>query len=286
MKIVRFLGGLGNQMFQYAFYLSLKNVFTDVKADIEGYQSYPLHNGFEIEKIFGLNIAKADKLIVKLYDPSFRQWTIRKLRKVLSLSNTYYQQKEPFLFDDRIYTDKSNKLYWGYWQNELYFKEIADLIRKSFSFKAPLNGKNRLIMEKIRTTNSIAIHVRRGDYVKDPLLGGICDYSYYSNAINFISAKVSQPAFYIFSDDIAWCRQNLNLPSATYITDNTKENSYIDMQLMTYCNHIIIANSSFSWWAAWLNNNVNKIVIAPQKWINDSTIGTTNVTPPSWIRLQ
>lgn len=286
MKIVRFLGGLGNQMFQYAFYKSLEQNGAKVKADINGYQSYSRHNGFELEKVFNIQLNNTvSPFTVKLYDPLCRQWHIRKIRRLLGLKNIhYYQQKSPFLFDPSVYNNKPGLL-WGYWQNVNYVNPVAETLKRDFIFKNPLHSRNQSLLDDINRNNSVSIHVRRGDYLKDPLLGEICKLDYYQKAVAFMQEHYSDIRFYIFSDDIKWCQANLQISGTTYISGNFPSDSYMDMQLMSHCNHNIIANSSFSWWAAWLNDNKNKKVIAPAKWFNDPEVNTNEVTPSSWLRI-
>lgn len=285
MKIIKLLGGLGNQMFQYAFYLSMANRHKNVKADINSFKNYELHNGFELEKIFGIKINKASNFMVKVFDPANNTWKYRKLRRFFGAKNALLDEPNEFVFDQEILNNNKSLMYRGYWQNEGYFSDITDKIRSAFTFKKPLQDENLSISNLIKDTESISIHIRRGDYVGHSLLGGICDLNYYQKAISLIRSKVSEPIFFIFSNDIEWCKTNLSLPEANYISWNKDANSYIDMQLMSLCKHNIIANSSFSWWGAWLNKNENKIVIAPKRWINDSSYDDSDICPKSWIRL-
>ncbi|MGY3054254.1 hypothetical protein ACVWYG_002460 [Pedobacter sp. UYEF25] len=284
MKIVKFLGGLGNQMFQYAFYKSLKSRFKDVKADISGYKSYKLHNGFELNRLFGINLEETSQFIIDLYNPFVRYWYARKLRRILNLKNVYVEEKTPFCLESSILQDPSNAFYWGYWQDPRYFSEIEAEIREDLQFKLPLNPKNQSFLENIKLVNSVSIHVRRGDYLNEELLGGMCSVDYYLKGMALMNAKIDHPIFFIFSDDIAWCKKNLIANSTLiFIEGNHNSESYIDMQLMSNCKHNIIANSSFSWWGAWLNNNPEKIVIGPKKWIDDDSPNC--IMPKKWIKL-
>ena len=285
MKIVRYLGGLGNQMFQYAFYQSMKRKFASVKADLTEFEGYNLHNGFELERVFPITLDKASPFLVKLYDPHYRSWWIRKMRRVVGLKHAFYEEKALFHYDPSPFEDKSNRLYWGYWQNERYFSEIEDTLRQDFKFKLPLDEKNKSVLQQIQSSNSVSIHVRRGDYLHNELLGGVCSPAYYQAAVDAMVEKTSDPVFFIFSNDMAWCQSNLNLPQAHFISWNHGDQSYIDMQLMSHCKHNIIANSSFSWWSAWLNSNTDKIVIAPMRWTNDPTNSITDIIPSQWITL-
>lgn len=284
MKIVRFLGGLGNQMFQYAFYLSLSKNFRAVKADLSKFKAYELHNGYELDKVFGIQLTEASKFETRLLDSQDRKWWYRKLRKILNKKNAYTEEKELFNYDKDIFKDKKDRLYWGYWQNINYLTEITPILKKEFTFKPELDSKNRETLIAIDQSNSVGIHVRRGDYVNDPLLGGIASLDYYLSAIELIIQKVDNPSFFIFSNDINWCKENFNLARTSYIHGNNGNKAYIDMLLMSKCKHQIIANSSFSWWAAWLNENPEKTVIAPKKWANGID-NSKDVCPASWIRI-
>lgn len=285
MKIVRFLGGLGNQMFQYAFYKSLERKFDAVRADLTEFEAYGLHNGFELERVFPIDLDKAPPFLVKLYDPRYRSWWIRKLRRVARLKDAYYEEKMLFRFDSGLFEDNSNRLYWGYWQNERYFDAVGDALRQDFQFKLPLGERNKSVLQQIQSGNSVSIHVRRGDYLNNELLGGICDEAYYQRAIQTIQERTKDPEFFVFSNDMAWCESHLNLPQAHFIAWNQGDQSYIDMQLMSHCKHNIIANSSFSWWSAWLNSNTDKIVIAPTGWTNDPANSISDIIPSQWITL-
>ena len=285
MKIVKFLGGLGNQMFQYAFYLSLKNSNQRVKADLTGYETYRKHYGFELTKVFNLKIAQASKIEIDLFLSEKKDFIRRKIRQLFHLKNAYRQESKDFGYEPDLLKNKSSKYYWGYWQNHNYFKAIEPQLRKAFAFNNELTGKNLEVKDAIQRTESVAIHVRRGDYINDPILGGICDSAYYHAAIDTIAQQLKNPHFFIFSDDIDWCRQNLNLnASAIFVTWNQAENSYIDLHLISMCKHYIISNSSFSWWGVWLNTSQDKIVVAPQKWANvDSDF--SGLLLDSWTRI-
>ncbi|WP_293788902.1 alpha-1,2-fucosyltransferase [uncultured Pedobacter sp.] len=284
MKIIKFLGGLGNQMFQYAFYKSLQNRGIKVYADLSDFEEYPLHNGYELENIFNLKVKIPNKFLLELFRPDQSKWIFRKLKRILNLKNTCRVEESEFNFD-ASFLNNTNNYYSGYWQNEGYFRNIADKIKHEFIFPKIKEIENQTVLQQILNTESVSIHIRRGDYLKDPLLGNICDLNYYEQAISIINLKVKNPRYFVFSDDIVWCRQNLKLQNITYIDWNDGRNSYLDMQLMSNCKHNIIANSSFSWWGAWLNNNGDKLVIAPKKWVNNINVDDTDICPKSWIKI-
>ena len=281
--IVKCLGGLGNQMFQYAFYRCLRLDGRSVVLDISEFDSYELHNGFELERIFGIriNLANANevnKIKQMVSDANILQkiwWKIANSKPII--------HQESFAYSSRYKSFERSRYLEGYWQSEKYFDKYADVIRHEFNFPE-LDYKNTLLAEQICDSNSVSIHVRRGDYVNHPIHGGICTLDYYQQAIDIITTKLINPKFFVFSN-INWCKVNLNLENAVYITGNYGKDSYKDMQLMSMCKHNIIANSSFSWWGAWLNNNQDKIVIAPQKWFNDPKINTKDLIPDRWHKI-
>jgi hypothetical protein len=283
MKIIKFLGGLGNQMFQYAFYKSLTAHGKTTYADVSAFKDYKLHNGLEIERIFDIKLKKANPFFSKLLKPHQGSRFYRKLKRILFLKKSYREETTEFCFNPSLFNLRGHHYFWGYWQHEDYFKNISIEIRKDFTFKQPLNVTNQNALREIQSGNSIGIHVRRGDYVNDPLLGGLCNLDYYTSAIKTCNIRIQDPKFYVFSDDINWCRENLSTLGTMYFIDWNKGNeSFVDMQLMSNCKHQIIANSSFSWWAAWLNENPDKVVIAPKKWINNST---STLALKEWIKI-
>jgi len=176
----------------------------------------------------------------------------------------------------------------GYWQSERYFLHVQERIRTEFTFKKPLEGANAQMARAISDTTSISVHVRRGDYLTNPKNHGLMDVAqpaYYRSAIAHIGGIVTNPEFFVFSDDIVWAKENITSGyPCTFINHNSQADSYFDMYLMSRCQHHIIANSTFSWWAAWLNPSDRKIVIAPKKWFARS-MPIQDLLPPDWIRL-
>lgn len=279
MIISKINGGLGNQMFQYAIAkaIAIKHNKT-FKLDITAYETYTLHNGYRLN-IFNIeeNIA-TEKDVERLKG---KENIFNKILNKFNLLKNVYTEKERTIFDkgvflrDDIYLD-------GYWQNEKYFCDIRDEILKDFSVKENNTLKVKEYLEQINNTNSVSIHIRRGDYSKHPEIG-ILDISYYIDAINFINTKIKNPTFYIFSNDIEWCKSNFDfIDNKVFICDTKTEVD--DMTLMRNCKHYIVANSSFSWWSAWLNENEDKIVIAPKKWM---AINPNNYkwSPSNWVEL-
>lgn len=276
MKIVKIIGGLGNQMFQYAFYLAIKKSCKSEKVliDLHCFNGYKLHYGFEIYEIFGfpktlpcaslLEVAK----IAYPY-PNFKTWKYGK--HILPARPTMFVENKHMQYEENCLTSTLDKncYYDGYWQNEKYFENIKDEIIKTFKFPE-LDQENMQLGKQLQSCVSVSMHVRRGDYLTDPLFRGTCKLEYYKKAIKYIEEKVSPELFCIFSNDIEWCKQEItpliNSAKIKFVTWNKGKESFRDMQLMSLCKHNIIANSSFSWWGAWLNRNKSKIVIAPQLW--------------------
>lgn len=284
MKIVNLLGGLGNQMFQYALYLSLKEKGFETKVDVTQFENYKLHNGYELEEIFSVSPEYATYNEVKELSSIRRSEVCTKiLRKFFHNKKTEYLERATHIFDQNVFLTEGDTYYQGYWQNEKYFKNIRNIILTEFNFQNHLSDNNSKILSEIKSTNSVSIHVRRGDYLHDSSLNSICDVNYYTKAIKTIESKIVDPKYFIFSDDIVWCEQNFKISNCTFISWNKGNKSYVDMQLMSNCKHNIIANSSFSWWAAWLNNNENKIIITPDRWTNKNKV--EDIIPKTWIKI-
>ena len=176
----------------------------------------------------------------------------------------------------------------GYYQNERYFKDIENIIRKEFTLKNSLSESAEKIYSDIKNKpDSVSVHIRRGDYISDPSANanhGTCSVEYYENALSIIRKKVKSPTFFIFSDDISWVKENLKIENAIYVS-NPEIKDYEELILMSKCKHNIIANSSFSWWGAWLNQNSNKIVIGPKQWLTHKTSNELDILPAEWIQI-
>lgn len=275
MLIVKSYGGLGNQMFQYAFYEFLKkDNLENVFLDINDFKIHHHHHGFELMKVFDLEIDIASEKQIKNISYNQNGLIYRFFKKylkiILSKPTEYYEGLHTML----LQSSKINKdcYFIGFWQNEYYVNSIRDRLIEKFDFKKEFNNKNKALLEEIKNYDSVSIHVRRGDYVNNSSLGGICTVEYYSKAIKLMQENYKNAKFVVFSDDINWVKENLELPSdSIYVDWNTEEESYLDMILMSRCNHNIIANSTFSWWGAWLNQNINKTVVMPLLWYNSQT---------------
>lgn len=267
--ILEYKGGLGNQMFQYVFYKWLQKQGFHVEADLSGY--YLLRG---------------------------RPYCLNHIFKKVELKECNYQRLEKLKEEQKIYNEKTDKLFdlkqdqnmilSGYWQHYVYANEIRDELKDYFSFQVPRDLKMAGLLEQISRENSVSVHVRRGDYLQKEnvdIFGDICTDEYYRNSLRYIEEKVINPKFYVFCNDINWTKEHMKLQDAVYIDKNRfkKYEDWFDLFLMAQCKHNIIANSSFSWWGAWLNRNSSKIVIAPRKWRNDMVLH--NICPKEWIRI-
>lgn len=291
MKIVNILGGLGNQMFQYALAVTLKERFSgdDVRIDPSGFKGYPLHNGYELKRIFNVSIPEASLgEQIKVYYPfrNYRMWQIG--NRLLPQRKSTVRENADMRFTPSLLSDSRPAYYLGYWQTEKYFRYIRPQILEAFTFPPFERGsKNEVLLRETQSKNVIGVHVRRGDYVNIGNTQGICTLEYYRRALCLMSERTKPEMFLIFSDDIEWCRNEISkflgdVPTE-YVDWNKGKDSFRDMQLMSCCKNNIIANSSFSWWGAWLNQNPNKIVIAPSRWMNGG--GWIDIIPENWLTI-
>jgi hypothetical protein len=290
MKIVNIIGGLGNQMFQCALAIALNSRYPEepILIDLHTFNGYKLHYGFEVERIFPLRLSHAtykEVARVAYPYPCYNAWRIgRRLlpkRKHMAVEGLYNKFEPEFL-------ESSNYQYFdGYWQTEDYFVDVRDVILEKFTFPK-MDERNFAIASQLRANNSVGVHVRRGDYIKDPLFKGLCQLDYYQAAIRYLEKTVSPKVYCFFSDDIIWCKEHLTPlirkdKKIIFSSGNTGPNSFRDMQLMSLCHHNIIANSSFSWWGAWLNQHPDKIVVLPQHWMNRDGFNTPKCK--GWIAI-
>jgi len=288
LRIVGFHNGLGNQMFQFAFYLSLKNKFNNerVKADISWFDVNEAHNGFELDRIFQIDLdystSRENSMLFSGYNVFGRVKRkflfVRKTELIESISQQFY-------FCSNLYGKEGEDSYYlGFWQSYKYFELISETLRSYFIFPALSEYKNMHIYSLIKSGNNrtVAIHVRRGDYLNNKALTEACSLGYYKRAIAKIERIVKDPIYIMFSNDINWCKANFEFSNVEYVNWNVGKLAFRDMQLMSLCDNNIIANSTFSWWGAYLNTNKNKTVVAPKYWIDGKA---NDLIPNDWIRL-
>ncbi|MCL5784057.1 MAG: alpha-1,2-fucosyltransferase [Patescibacteria group bacterium] len=296
MIIVQLFGGLGNQMFQYALARSLSlDRETSFKLDITAYYS----------NIPALDTPRRYSLSVfNIYEELATKEEIEKFlgKKKIFIKIKYQLNKHfHFNFFEKIFMESdygynssvkkvgTDAYLFGFWQSWKYFSKHSKTIKKDFKLREPLSKSAQLWLKKIEKLNSISVHIRRTDMAHNKhtrAYHGICSLNYYQKAIKLVHQENPKITLFIFSDDIKWAKDNLRTNFKTYFVSQTKDlKDYEEMTLMSRCKHNIIANSSFSWWGAWLNDNPQKIVIVPKKWFQNPSINTKDLIPEQWLRI-
>lgn len=292
MVYVRLKAGMGNQMFQYAFgRLMAHKLGTKVKIDLSllldrargkdyVYRNYDL-TIFEVPNDFVI----APKILKTLYRTKSSK-VCKMVRNQIARGKNYIKEPHFEVSEEILNNPKDNTIYEGWWQSEQYFQSIEEEIRQVFSFKNPILEKSKTLVNEIESTQAICLNVRRTDFVSTSNLN-VTNKDYFVQAAEKMASMVEQPHFFIFSDDVEWCAENLNLNYPTTLVSHEHKGEKFGnyMQLMKACKHFIIPNSSFAWWAVWLNQHKNKIVIAPKNWFNDNQYDTSDLVPKTWIRL-
>lgn len=294
MIIVQLMGGLGNQMFQYAAGRALAARHnTQLVFDSSWIDGEP---GVGESRRYELGCFALNAPLVHVQDvarlPS-RSHGRAQLRGLLPRGRKplVHELKEPRkqTHEPAILTAPDDTYLRGYWQRELYFESAEALIRAEFHFRDPLDERSQAFAAAIRGAPSAAsLHVRRGDYVSAERVRerlGPLDPGYYRRAVDIVADRVGSVQLFVCSDDPDWCRTTLRLEHETTVVEGNAENGWRDMQLMSLCDHHVVANSSFSWWGAWLNPAPDKVVIAPRPWFRDPRWSDEQRTPPGWIRI-
>ncbi|WP_243371791.1 alpha-1,2-fucosyltransferase [Geotalea sp. SG265] len=292
---MRLAGGLGNQMFQYAAAKRLADYRnTELKLDISCLNSCigGTARPFQLKHLAITVPIATPREIAKMTGDSKRVVSaVSRVCRSLGLGCHPGIYTECFFhFDPAVLSLPDDTLLVGYWQSEKYFKDIGEMIRREFSPIISLEGKDKEIAEHIQAENSVSLHVRRGDYIADAdvnAVHGVCSVDYYMRSIEIMKGIVACPHVFVFSDDPSWVIENLQLPCpSTVIQHNTtSQEAHLDLRLMSLCKHHIIANSSFSWWGAWLSENPGKLVIAPRKWFNNPSLDISDLLPSDWLKL-
>ena len=284
--VMEYAGGMGNQLFQFALAKLLEYRGCAVMTDITHY-SYINMRRFELDRIFR-------NCYFKYASNEMREYFVMKDRvsKMENLGKRYvYIEPDVYHCEQYSVSEEWGRIkrgiVQGYFQTYLFADEIRDILLECLEFPKTNDKRLHLLAEEMRGCNSVSIHIRRGDYLTESerRKEGICDMEYYSNAIQMIMESVKDAHFYFFSDDVSWCMENIRIGGAVYLNSKLFEHheDWYDMYLMSQCKHNIIANSSFSWWGAWFNQNQDKIVIAPRKW--DNYCEMLNICPSDWKRI-
>lgn len=291
MIIIRLDGGLGNQLFQYAIARKLSlTAGTSLAFDTSSFQinklrKYNLGN-FNVEERFATPVELA--LFGRRTEDSFKSKFYTLVGKLLGYC--ILNDKEFNYQENIVATTKKNVFLKGYFQSSKYFEDISQILLKDLTISNKLFGRNLEVANQIKSVTSVSVHIRRGDYItnsKTLEYHGVCNIEYYLKAIEQLSSALGRIVLFVFSDDISWVKNNLKTNFETFYVDhNGDEKNYEDLRLMSFCKHNIIANSSFSWWGAWLNTNPDKIVVAPKQWFADpgKNSHTNDLIPSNWIR--
>ncbi len=275
---VNLKGGLGNQMFQYAIGRQLSVRYkTNLVLNTEYFLNIP--KGDVLRK-YQLDIFKIDKNV--------------KIKETINPAIKLLQKISLKILGEKIQIPITNTLLKvglqvylnGYFQNEKYFKDIRDVLLKEFTFTKELSEEAKRIKNILETSEGVAINIRRGDYVRTDYIKifGTCDMTYYNKAIEYIKNEVKNPLMCVFSDDPEWVKKEFKIGKVIFAGNDILKD-YEQMYLMSICKHNIIANSSFAWWGAWLNQNSNKIVIGPKRWAVNKTSDELEILPKTWIQI-
>lgn len=288
MIIVKLKGGLGNQMFQYAAGLAVAFAHRqELKLDITGYDDPHYVNANTPRQYrmfpFDLSARIATTEEIKKYKYPFGIFS-----KAMRFLN-FRILKKHYVDYDPNFLKKNHNYIEGYFQSERNFLDVKDKVTKEFTLKKEFESKVFLAEKyKIDKTKSVSVHIRRGDYVSDSQINathGVCSKEYYEKSISLMQSKIKTPIFYFFSDDIEWVKKEFGDHADFEYLSSPNLQEYEELVLMSSCAHNIIANSSFSWWGAYLNKNPNKIIVAPKKWVNKKPDQHPNITPEGWTKI-
>lgn len=298
MIIVRLMGGLGNQMFQYAAArrLALRHG-AEVAFDLSAFDEAPSGDTprkFELHHL-SVSARLATPLETAEMSGAYRSalqkahsWLRRVTGQKCYSRNVFVERDSSFCSE--VLNLPDNVYLRGYWQSEKYFQDVTKSLRDELMVRNDPSGRNRELLSRISATQSVAVHFRRGDYANNPETSayhGTPSPEYYRQAISFLCERVENPFLYVFSDEPEWVKQNMAFSVPAEIVDhNPPEMGYEDLRLMSSCKHAIIANSSFSWWGAWLIRNPDKLVIAPHRWLNRAEDSISDRLPPGWLQVK
>ena len=284
MIIVRLKGGLGNQLFQYAVARRLSlTLGVPLKLDVSFYKRHK-QRVYELDQ-FRIEAGIATPWeVARWRGPDF----LTRITRPLGLLPRLVMEKS-FAFEPAILHLGDDKYLDGYWQSYRYFADFAPQIRSEAAVRTPPSGVDQKLLDRMGRCDSVCLHVRRGDYASNPITRqyhGLCTSEYYRTAVERLAAQLREPELFVFSDDMPWVKQHLRfeLPT-THVEHHGVDSAPLEVRLMAGCQHFVIANSSLSWWAAWLSANENPIVYAPRRWFADPAIDTSQLTPPAWHRI-
>lgn len=279
MIVAKLMGGLGNQMFQYA---AAKNysLINDLPLRIDTSFLENRNRGADfVYRDYDLDLLS---VVDDIWTPGKGHVTVRE--RQFHYSEDAYQQADRFIAENTGF----DLIFNGYWQSPKYFTEHVEEIRELYKFKNPVSKKRggfKDLFNEIDSCESVMIHVRRGDYLNTNYHGVVSD-EYIKQAAKVLRGKLSKVKFFVFSDDLDWCKANIKLRNCFFVEQKfTGDRFEYYIQLMSRCKHHIISNSTYSWWSAWLSNNPDQHVIAPKKWFTDPSINTDDLIPEKWTRI-
>lgn len=296
MILFKFAGGLGNQMFQFAMFTALREKlsYSNVLAEVSFYCSTKEAPKLAVEKAYGIKIPYSK--ISSMNFPVANKLTHRFIYSGIRLiSKTGVLQKvrddnhyKPSVFDLNI---KENYLFEGYWADQRYFFDIREKLYDIFDPGLPTDEKNISVLDEILNSDSVSVHIRRGDYLKSDTFINLSESDYYQKSIEHVSSNLQQPKYFVFSDDINWCKERfeeLNISNVVFVDHNSGDKAFWDIYLMSKCKANILANSTFSWWGGWLNQNEDKIIVCPArlfKSIKRNDLIVPQFYPESWVKI-
>jgi len=293
MIIVKLMGGLGNQLFQYAtgravalrkqVSLKLDLSWFDANSDATK-RSFRLYH-------FNIDFSAASASDIAEITGINRNDLLQPMYRLQQRLRPYYRRsvflERYFHYDPNIFRCEKTVHLIGYWQSFRYFEDIEGAIRNEFQISTDISPSTRSCLDEICGLNSISVHARRGDYVSNASYRKIhsaLPVAYYESAVQKIAQVVKDPSFFVFSDDIAWAKDNLNFGYPTrFVEHNNELNDHEDLLLMMSCKNHVIANSTFSWWGAWLASNQNKVVVAPRTWFGTTERNPKDLLPKDWM---
>ena len=290
MIVTELYGGLGNQMFQYAIGRALASKHdATLKLDTSRFKDYPLrsyalgHLSIEADELTDNERSKLQVIQIST------NWVARLAKRLFGRNGLYLVSERSFAFDPSVLSASAACYLRGYWQSPKYFAAIEPQIRREFTVRAPLEGRNLELSQEMAGSMSVSLHVRRGDYASNAHTNrfhGTCGPEYYVAAEAALIERLGAFRLFVFSDDPEWARANLRLESpVTFVHHNGPERDYEDLRLMSLCHHHIIANSTFSWWGGWLCANDAKLVVAPRAWFRGVNHDTSDLVPESWLQV-
>ncbi len=293
MIICRLSGGLGNQLFQYAAARRLSLIHnTELVLDLNWFKHVPRKSSVRVYELLHYPISAR---VASVEESRLLSRYHGRLAKFMPFAKPWQAYFENGIqFNSAVLNLPDNSYLCGYWQSYKYFEDVAKIIGNELITNEPLQEEDVKVMNSIVAagSRSVAVHIRRADYVNLKSASdfhGVCSVDYYNSAFNILSEDIKSPHFFVFSDDMDWVRKNIIFPGdVTFVSHNSADTAFQDLRLITFCNHKVIANSSFSWWGAWLTANGGTstgIVIAPRRWFAKSSISLQGRFPNSWILI-